>query len=104
MEFWHPSWHNEAVFALLEKYGVACCIMSGTGLPCILRTMAPFVYVRMHGRDPYIWMRVRILRKTWRGGQSVSESGKREDGVSSPILTMTAMALLSKTLTRSNDS
>ncbi|HYH16262.1 MAG TPA: DUF72 domain-containing protein [Flavisolibacter sp.] len=51
IEFRHHSWHQEAVFQLLERYGAAYCIMSGANLPCILRTTAPFVYVRMHGPD-----------------------------------------------------
>jgi uncharacterized protein YecE (DUF72 family) len=52
VEFRHPSWHTEEVFALLERHGAAYCVMSGAGLPCVLRTTAPFVYVRMHGPDP----------------------------------------------------
>jgi uncharacterized protein YecE (DUF72 family) len=51
VEFRHNSWHQEAVFNLLEQHGAAYCIMSGAHLPCILRTTAPFVYVRMHGPD-----------------------------------------------------
>ena len=50
-EFRHPSWHQEAVFQLLEQYSAAYCIMSGAYLPCVLRATAPFVYVRMHGPD-----------------------------------------------------
>ena len=52
VEFRHPSWHVEEVFALLERHGAAYCVMSGARLPCILRATAPFVYVRMHGPDP----------------------------------------------------
>jgi uncharacterized protein YecE (DUF72 family) len=52
VEFRHPSWHVEEVFALLERHGAAYCVMSGAGLPCILRATAPFVYVRLHGPDP----------------------------------------------------
>lgn len=48
-EFRHPDWHVEPVFSLLERYGVAYCVMSGAHLPCILRATAPFVYVRLHG-------------------------------------------------------
>jgi uncharacterized protein YecE (DUF72 family) len=48
-EFRHPSWHQEAVFELLEQHGAAYCVMSGAQLPCILRATAPFVYVRLHG-------------------------------------------------------
>jgi len=51
IEFRHPSWHQESVFQLLEEYGVAYCVMSGAGLPCVLRATAPFVYVRLHGPD-----------------------------------------------------
>ena len=49
VEFRHPSWHDEAVYALLERHGAAYCVMSGAGLPCMLRATAPFVYVRLHG-------------------------------------------------------
>src|SRR5215218_8533955 len=52
VEFRHPSWHDEAVLALLERHGAAYCVMSGADLPCLLRATAPFVYVRMHGPDP----------------------------------------------------
>jgi uncharacterized protein YecE (DUF72 family) len=52
VEFRHPSWHDEAVYALLERHGAAYTVMSGAGLPCVLRATAPFVYVRMHGPDP----------------------------------------------------
>jgi uncharacterized protein YecE (DUF72 family) len=53
VEFRHPSWHREEVWALLERHGVAYCVMSGAHLPCILRATAPFVYVRLHGPDPH---------------------------------------------------
>jgi len=48
----HPSWHQDAVFELLERHGAAYCVMSGAQLPCMLRATAPFVYVRLHGPDP----------------------------------------------------
>jgi uncharacterized protein YecE (DUF72 family) len=51
VEFRHPSWDDEAVYALLERHGAAYCVMSGAGLPCVLRATAPFVYVRLHGPD-----------------------------------------------------
>lgn len=51
LEFRHPSWQQEETFALLERQGVAYCVMSGAGLPCLLRATAPFVYVRLHGPD-----------------------------------------------------
>ena len=36
---------------MLEGRGAAYCVMSGAGLPCVLRATAPFVYVRLHGPD-----------------------------------------------------
>jgi uncharacterized protein YecE (DUF72 family) len=52
VEFRHASWHDEAVYGLLERHGAAYVVMSGATLPCVLRATAPFVYVRMHGPDP----------------------------------------------------
>lgn len=51
VEFRHPSWHDDAVFAILERHRAAYCVMSGANLPCVLRATAPFVYVRLHGPD-----------------------------------------------------
>lgn len=51
MELRHPSWNDEHVFGMLERYGVGYCVMSGAQLPCVLRATASFVYVRMHGPD-----------------------------------------------------
>lgn len=49
IELRHPSWHQEGVFDLLARHGAAYCVMSGAGLPCLLRATAPLVYVRLHG-------------------------------------------------------
>ncbi len=51
VEFRHPSWDDDTVYSLLGRHGAAYCVMSGAGLPCILRATAPFVYVRLHGPD-----------------------------------------------------
>ncbi len=53
VEFRHPSWVHEEVFALLARRGAAYCVMSGAGLPCVLRVTAPFAYVRLHGPDDH---------------------------------------------------
>jgi uncharacterized protein YecE (DUF72 family) len=55
MELRHPSWVAEPVFEILERRGAAYCVMSGAGLPCILRATAPFVYVRLHGPDEHLY-------------------------------------------------
>jgi uncharacterized protein YecE (DUF72 family) len=52
VEFRHPTWHRQEVFDLLAAHNVAYCVMSGAGLPCVLRATASFVYVRLHGPDP----------------------------------------------------
>jgi uncharacterized protein YecE (DUF72 family) len=49
VEFRHDSWVDDAVFDILEDHRAAYCVMSGAGLPCVLRATAPFVYVRLHG-------------------------------------------------------
>ena len=51
VELRHPSWNDEEVFAMLERRGVAYCVMSGAHLPCVLRATSTFVYVRLHGPD-----------------------------------------------------
>jgi uncharacterized protein YecE (DUF72 family) len=51
VEFRHPSWHDEAVFELLERHQAAYCVMSGANLPCVLRSTAAVVYIRLHGPD-----------------------------------------------------
>lgn len=51
VEFRHDSWLDDAVFDRLEQHGAAYVVMSGAGLPCVLRATAPFVYVRLHGPD-----------------------------------------------------
>ena len=51
VELRHDSWNTDAVFELLERRGVAYCVMSGAGLPCILRATSDLVYLRLHGPD-----------------------------------------------------
>lgn len=51
VEMRHPSWDDPRVYSLLESHGAAYCVMSGAGLPCVLRATADVVYVRMHGPD-----------------------------------------------------
>ena len=51
VEFRHPSWHCEEIFALLDEHRAAYCVMSGANLPCVLRATTDFVYLRLHGPD-----------------------------------------------------
>ncbi|WP_375388282.1 DUF72 domain-containing protein [uncultured Amnibacterium sp.] len=51
VELRHDSWHTEATFRLLERHGAAYCVMSGAGLPTVLRPTARRIYLRLHGPD-----------------------------------------------------
>ena len=51
IEFRHPSWDDPAVYTMLERHGASYVVMSGAGLPCVLRATAGLVYVRLHGPD-----------------------------------------------------
>jgi len=48
-EFRNESWFNEKVYKLLEKKGIALCLISLPGFLCPIKATAPFVYIRMHG-------------------------------------------------------
>ena len=51
VELRHHSWHCEPVFELLARHRAAYVVLSGARLPCVLRTTAQTVYVRLHGPD-----------------------------------------------------
>ena len=55
VEFRHASWHQETTFELLAARGAAYCIMSGVGLPCVLRVTGPCAYVRLHGPTEHLY-------------------------------------------------
>ena len=49
IEFRHPSWYCDEVFAALEQSGVALCLHDRAGSVTPRRRIGPFVYVRFHG-------------------------------------------------------
>jgi len=49
IEFRHESWFRPEVYALLERYGVGLCIISSPKMPVVVKTTAPFAYIRWHG-------------------------------------------------------
>jgi uncharacterized protein YecE (DUF72 family) len=49
VEFRHPSWWNERVFAAFRAAGITFCSCSGPRLPDELVTTADDLYVRFHG-------------------------------------------------------
>lgn len=55
VEFRHPSWDRLAAYALLERHDATYVVMSGAGLPCVLRATSSLVYVRMHGPDDRLY-------------------------------------------------
>lgn len=58
LEFRHPTWWHEDVYAALRQRGVSFCGQSHPHLPDALLTTAPTLYYRFHGvpdlyRSPY---------------------------------------------------
>jgi uncharacterized protein YecE (DUF72 family) len=49
IEFRHPSWYDESVYALLRDHGVAFCVSDHQHAPAPWVATAGFVYVRGHG-------------------------------------------------------
>lgn len=49
IEFHHPSWYDEAVWALLRDHDVAFCVSDHQDAPAPWVVTAGFVYVRGHG-------------------------------------------------------
>jgi uncharacterized protein YecE (DUF72 family) len=49
LEFRHPGWWQEEVYAILRQNGVAFCGMSHPGLPAEPVATGPVVYYRFHG-------------------------------------------------------
>jgi uncharacterized protein YecE (DUF72 family) len=65
IEFRHPSWWNDDVYAALEKAGAIFCSCSGPRLPDNLVKTADDIYVRFHGverwyRHDYSWEELTI--------------------------------------------
>jgi uncharacterized protein YecE (DUF72 family) len=53
VELRHPSWDDEGVYGLLGRHHASYVVMSGAGLPCVLRATSSTVYVRLHGPDTH---------------------------------------------------
>jgi uncharacterized protein YecE (DUF72 family) len=51
VELRHHSWAVDPVFDLLSRHHATYVVMSGAGLPCVLRATSTTVYVRLHGPD-----------------------------------------------------
>jgi len=55
VEFRNPSWLEPGVFKLLERYGVAYCIVDEPLLPFRVEITADIAYVRFHGHGKRPW-------------------------------------------------
>jgi len=53
IEFREPTWYNDEVFALLERYRVALCLHDMAGSATGPIEVGPFVYIRFHGPSKY---------------------------------------------------
>ena len=53
LEFRHPSWYCDEVFALLDRHRVALCLHDMKGSATERVAVGPFVYVRFHGPEKY---------------------------------------------------
>ena len=51
VELRHHSWVVDPVFDLLSRHNATYVVMSGAGLPCVLRATSTTVYLRLHGPD-----------------------------------------------------
>jgi uncharacterized protein YecE (DUF72 family) len=49
IEFRHPDWFADEVFAILRKYRIASVSMSSLRMPMNLCVTADFIYIRFHG-------------------------------------------------------
>ena len=93
VEFRHPSWHADEVFHLLERHRAAYCVMSGAGLPCILRATAPLATSAC--TDPTITSCTAVATRwtSCAGGRTAFGSGAAAGTMSTPTSTTTGTAM-----------
>ena len=56
-EFREGSWHVDAVFALLDRYGASFCTHDMIGMEVPRLAVGPAAYVRFHGGEGKYWGR-----------------------------------------------
>lgn len=53
-EFRNPTWFNDEVYGILEKFGCSLCIVSGPGsVPGIIKKISKIAYIRFHGEGSW---------------------------------------------------
>lgn len=55
LEFRHPSWWHEEVYALLRRHHAAFCAISHPDLPEEVTPTADFLYLRFHGKGQHLY-------------------------------------------------
>lgn len=50
-EFRNESWFSDDIYDILRKNDIALCIVSGLGMPEVLKTTSDFSYFRFHGSE-----------------------------------------------------
>ena len=66
---------RRSVFDLLSRHRATYVVMSGVGLPCVLRATSTTVYVQLHGPDHDHLYGGTIATPTCTGGPTASGSG-----------------------------
>jgi uncharacterized protein YecE (DUF72 family) len=51
VEFRHPSWQDDEIFAILRKHNAACVALSSLAMPMDLTVTAQSIYSRFHGLE-----------------------------------------------------
>jgi hypothetical protein len=75
VELRHHSWAVDPVFDLLSSLHATYVVMSGAGLPCVLRATSTTVYLRLHGPDHDHSTPALTAKPICAGGQTASASG-----------------------------
>jgi uncharacterized protein YecE (DUF72 family) len=78
-EFREPSWHHDAIFAVLERHGASFCTHDMPGLEVPRLAMGPIAYVRFHGSSGKYWGRYSDEALSgWRDWMIAQADGGRE--------------------------
>ena len=75
VELRHHSWAVDPVFDLLSRHHATYVVMSGAGLPCVLRATSTTVYMRVTALTMTTSTLARTAMPIWAGGPTGSASG-----------------------------
>jgi hypothetical protein len=89
VELRHHSWAVDPVFDLLNRHHVTYVVMSGAGLPCVLRATSTTVMCGSTARTMITSTLARTATPICTGGPTVSAAGTDNTLTSSPTSTTT---------------